>query len=522
MAEDGRGGDEVMASTLQEVLLALLVFDDKGSGGAVSGVLRAEHFDGVYRDIAEAALGYRRKYARAPGRAHAEDMLAALSGRSGNQRAARVLRALEARADEVNPAYAVARATEHVRRLSLRTAIVAATNRYYGPAEGAVDDMEAILYESLRARAQTGDAGTFLSDTARSLSFLDRAEGVSSFYALGIEAFDRMGVGMIPGRMLLYIAAKNTGKSWFCVHCGRQAVVQGARVCHIVLEGGAGEEEVAQRYFQTWFGVGLRRDKFPISFLEFDEIDGIERLVGFSTKERAPRASFKDPRIRSWLGRKLKPWGARLGRLVIKRFPAGSLTVDQLRGYLDYLEVAHKFVPNVLIVDYPDLMKVDSRNFRVDLGRVFVGLSGLGVERGVAVVAPTQSNRASLDASWVDATMVSEDKTKLDTADHVLIYSQTKSEHKRGLARLKLEYSRTSERGQVVILTQSYATGQYVLESAQQTGAYWDALGGERDEDAAESGESWGPRDRPRARRRLDERPSKRLPARSKKDDDDR
>lgn len=496
MAEERRG-DEVMASTLQEMLLALLVFHDK-SGGVVAGYLRAEHFDGVYRDIAEAALLYRRKFGRAPGRAHAEDALAARAGRAGNQRATRVLRALEARGGEVNPDYAVARAQEHVRRITLRTAIVEATDRYYGPSEGSVDDMESILYEALRARAEAGDAGTFLSDTTRSLAFLDRAEG-ATFYGLGIPVFDKIGVGMVPGRMLLYIAAKNTGKSWFCVHCGRQAVVQGARVAHIICEGGVGEEEVAQRYFQTFFGVATSDDKFPVSLLEFDEL---ERLVGFKTRSRAPRASLGDPRIRSWFAKRIKPWGTRLGSLVIKRFPSGQLTLAQLRGYLDFLEAAHKFVPDVLIVDYPDLMQVDSRNFRVDLGRTFVGLCGVGVERRMAVVAPTQSNRSSLDAKWVDTTMVSEDKTKLDTADYVMTYSQTQLEQRRGLARLRLDYSRTSARGQVVVLTQSYPTGQYVLQSALQTGAYWDAVGDLPDE----AGETWGARDKPRERRRIDER----------------
>lgn len=79
--------------------------------------------------------------------------------------------------------------------------------------------------------------------------------------------------------------------------------------------------------------------------------------------------------------------------------------------------------------------------------------------------------------------MVAEDKTKLDTADVVLTYSQTKLERKRSIARLGLEYSRESERGHVIVISQAYATGQFVVESGMQSGAYWDAVRSGEEED---------------------------------------
>ncbi|MBZ0268688.1 hypothetical protein K8I85_11070, partial [bacterium] len=373
------------------------------------------------------------------------------------------------------------------RRIALRSAIEEADARFFGPAEGAVDDIESILYGALRARADTGDAGTFLHDTARGLAFLDRRD--VGYYALGIPALDRMSVGLVQGELLLYLAGKNTGKSWFCIHCGRQAIIQGARVAHITLE--MDEDRVTQRYYQTFLAIASRDAEYVRARLLTEKGDpkGIKRddqeyAVGFKDRVASPRAAFSDPKIRRWIRDKIEPWRGRMSRLVVKRFPTGQLTVDALRSYLDLLEQAHKFVPNVLIVDYPDLMKLSSRDFRVDLGRLYIALRGLGVERSMAVVAPTQTNRAGLSAKTTDATMVSEDKTKLDTADTVLMYSQTRQERKRGLARLALEYSRDSERGHVIVLAQSYATGQYVLQSALQSGAYWDAVrsGDEEDE----------------------------------------
>lgn len=479
-SREGRPAGDPLPGTLQEILLALIAFDASAAGAAVAGLVTEDHFEGIYRDVAGAALAYRRRHRGPPGRAHIEDAVVARSPRGGADRVGRILRQLEAGAGEVNPDYALARAREHVRRVTLRTAIVEAGERYTGPEEGAVDDVEAILYRALRARADDGDAGTFLSDTARGLAFLDRNE-TGPFYALGIPVLDHMRVGLLPGELIVYMAAKNTGKTWFCVHCGRQAITQGARVVHVSLE--MDEDRVTQRYYQTFFGIASRSDKFPMSTLDFDDLD---RLVGATTRQRAPRAAFSDPGVRSWIRSRMKPWGTRLGKLVVKRFPSGQMTVDRLRGYLDYLEEVHGFIPDVLIVDYPKLMKLSVRDMRVDYGRTVVDLRGLGVERGMAVVAPSQTNRSGLDARWTTAGMVEEDKSVLDTADVVMAYSQTKMERRLGLARLGLLFSRDSERDHVIVMTQSYATGQYVVQSALQSGAYWDFVrekGGGADEE---------------------------------------
>ncbi len=172
----------------------------------------------------------------------------------------------------------------------------------------------------------------------------------------------------------------------------------------------------------------------------------------------------------------MAPWGTRLGRLVIKAFPSGTLTVSHLEAYLDYLEQEHKFQPNVLIVDYPDLMAQDAKNYRISLGRTFVDLRGMFVDRNIAGFCPTQGNRSSLRAEKVRSDMVSEDITKVNTADIVLTYSRTEEEEQRGLGRLYVAHARNARDGATVILTQSYATGQFVLDSALMQSAYWEIL----------------------------------------------
>lgn len=473
--------DEFPAA-LQESVLALLAFDESW-GSAAAAVVRPEHFDGVYHEIAKRVLAYRRRYSRAPGAANLETLFTTTQLDPDNRKTSllrQTLLVLEALSESINGAHIAGRAAELVRRQTLKTAIIEASERYGADEDGLVADVERILYGALRQKQEVLDAGTFLSAPG-ALSFLDG--GQEDFVALGIPELDRRGIGPVPGEMLLYVASKNTGKSWFCIHCGRQALMQRKRVMHISLE--MSEPQVVGRYFQSLFGVA--KDPGPILRTVF-EMDELDRLVEVKTTRKKPKRqiSLRGEDIRKVLRAKQQKWGTRLGRLVVKRFPTRRLTIDHLVGYLDYMEDAHRFVPNMLIVDYPDLMKVASKDFRISLGHTYEDLRGLAVERNLALVCPTQGNRSAIGARKVQGKMVSEDISKVHTADTVLVYSQTEAEFARGLARLGVEYARDTERGTVLVISQSYATGQYVVQSIPMPSEYWDHVKGDDEEDDEE------------------------------------
>jgi hypothetical protein len=174
--------------------------------------------------------------------------------------------------------------------------------------------------------------------------------------------------------------------------------------------------------------------------------------------------------------------------LFIKDFPTSTLTVDQLISYLDYLEEVKGFIPNVLIVDYPKLMKMDRRNRRVDLGDNVEQLRGLAGQRNMALVAPHQGTRKSMGARRVTSSMAGEDISVVQTADTVLSLQRTEAEERLNLARLSVEHARDSEGRSMIVLSQSYNTGQFVLDSAPMQQAYWDQVQdlGDEDEDEDE------------------------------------
>jgi pimeloyl-ACP methyl ester carboxylesterase len=51
-----------------------------------------------------------------------------------------------------------------------------------------------------------------------------------------------------------------------------------------------------------------------------------------------PHIAFNTAEGRKRLREKIRGWGLRLGRIVIKEFPSGSLTLAQLSSYLDYVQ----------------------------------------------------------------------------------------------------------------------------------------------------------------------------------------
>ena len=476
---------ERLSSSLQESVLTLVATND-AEGRIASGILKPEFFDDDYRDIATRVLAYQRKNGKAPGKAHLDDLLDDVLGNPKHKKREHYLRVLEgiySQAASLNAKYVFSRVSEFARVQSLKAAWFASADVLQAGNEGAADEVEALWFKALKARDQGMDAGTFLSDRSKALAFLDKTNNA---YRLGIPALDRVGCGPEPGKILLFIAPKGFGKSWFGIHGARQCLFQRAKVVHVTLEMPI--DEVIQRYYQNLFAIPKRGDKYDVSKFEFDDL---KRLSGIYTKKLSPKISLNDKKIRSYLNERIEDWGVQFDRLVVQEFPSGSLTVERLDAYLDYLELTRNFVANVLVLDYPDLMHIKSAdNLRIEIGRIFVNLRGLFKRRNIAGICMTQGNRESLNATTVKSKMVSEDVSKLFTSDKIVIYSQTEEEKARGLARLRVNNNRGDEDGFNVLISQSYTSGQFVLDSVRMRSQkrYWDLIGpkkkdSEEDED---------------------------------------
>lgn len=463
-------------TSLQESILAVLVFDER-AGAAVAAQVLPQHFDESYREIAEKVLAYRRKYGRGPGRAHLDDLFdKRLQDNNRPSRVRRLLMDLAGIAPELNAEYVLARTQRFVREQQLKAALVEGNSRWEQGGDDVAVDLEGILHKALKHRATSLDAGTFLGNE-RALRFLDRDDSWGISY--GISQLDDIKLSMRPKEMTLYIGGKGTGKTWACVNVGKQGIKAGRKVLHITNE--MSEELIAQRYLQSLLAAATHSDKFIRTTFEFNRKGSLIDMP--VNKRMQAERNILAPDARKFLRQEMKKRDTIWNRLVIKEFPSGSLTLSQLEAYLDFLEQEHKFHPNLLIIDYPDLMAQDAKNYRISLGRTFVGVRGILVDRHMAGFCPTQGNRSSLRATKVSTDMVAEDISKLHTADTVLTYSRTEAEKERNLARLFVGNARNQRDGAVILLSQSYDSGQYVIDSTWMQQSYWDILKAEESDE---------------------------------------
>lgn len=461
-----------LSGPLQESVLTLLLFD-KRWGAVAAGLLQPEHFDVQFRDIATRALVYREEYKRPPGEAHVDDIFEHVLGdpKSKLFRTYRqILSGALEQAPNLNAEYVATRVNEFVRRQTLKGAVLRAGERYSQGGDDVVPDVEKILYDALKSQNLEMDIGTFLG--ARSnISIMLNSTGAT--YLTGIPELDKRGFGPTRKEMLLFTGVKGVGKSWFLVHMGRNCLMQQAKVCHITLE--MTREQVVERYFRNMFAIGKREEKFTRVKFELDELG---RLVDFRELEGTTAGRrLTDPKIKGYLYDKMDKWSDRLNNVVVKSFPSGSLTMTALESYLERLEVSARFVPDVLLLDYPDLMSVNRQNMREDLGRIFVELRGLLAQRNMCGIFPTQANRAGAGAKTVEDVNIGEDWSKGQTTDMHLTFSQTKQERRMNLARLFVDKNRNDIDKFTVLISQAYAKGQFCADSViMDPNRYWDKL----------------------------------------------
>ena len=461
----------MISGAIQEALVAILCYDEEHSK-LVRSLLIAKVFDPFYSEIVDDVHRYIDQYEKPP-LAHTYDIVEALKARkpASAETLSRIYESLQETKLSINADYVIKQATMFARRQRLQTSIGEAIELLDGSQEdGAVIQAEAALVTGLAATAVLFDAGLLVNDSEQALRFLENSSDDQIF--LGIKELDDRGICPTRKRLMIFIALYGKGKSWFCTWCAKMGLMQRKRVLYISCE--MTEEETAGRIVSSLFSVTKRRQ--DVIYSEFER-DDLGRFVNMTDITVSDRPSYKDNDIVTNLAKKIDDKLARAPRMYVKSFTPNALTIKELEGYLDALEMTKNFIPDLLIVDYPDQMQVDPRYQRQELSRIYKELRGIGIKRNVAIVAPTQANRAAENQKQVKGQHVGEDISKIQTADFALAYSQTDMEHEMDLARVYVAKGRSDQDRFEVILSQAYAMGQFVVDSAMLAGkSYWNRV----------------------------------------------
>lgn len=445
---------DLLQGALEDNLLCMLCWDEEHAPTLALRLPPEIFSTRAYSRIAEQALGYMERYHRPPG-VHLRDLLEGELRRGEEGRfLSQVLDAMDGLREGIQPDYVLGELDRFIEIRKLTQAVSRAADSLHA------GDLE----DAREALADTGSAasdlkpGVFLHDTDDWLQFL-RRDQEGDLFSSGVDVLDERGVRPRRGSLFLIMASAGRGKSFWLRQIAKQAVVEHhKKVLHITLENDLDETLM----FYTMAFLGMTSEQVGTLRVPLFEKDELGRFLSLNFNQVTPEVVSPDRRAQ--IAQALRPYQAR-GKLFVQWFPTGSLTIGQLSAFLSSLEHTRGFRPDMLVLDYADLMHTDARDLRISTGRLYRDLRGLAGTRDMAVVTATQGNRSSADARVVTTSMIAEDWSKVGTADTVLTYSQTLDERELGLARVLVAKSRRSRDRWIALITQSYATGQFALDS---------------------------------------------------------
>lgn len=190
--------------------------------------------------------------------------------------------------------------------------------------------------------------------------------------------------GLARTEMILFSANSGGGKSITLANLGQNFLLQGLNVLYISLE--LSEEMIAQR-FDTMF-------------------TGIPSV--------AWKQKYKD------IASAISNLSKEVGELTIKRMHTGT-NANAIRAYLKEFELTKGYVPDLLIVDYLDIMgpnqQVSADNISEKDKQAAEQLRDVLLDYNMFGATASQQNRSAIDAQELNHSHIAGGLTKINTVD---------------------------------------------------------------------------------------------------------
>jgi len=218
--------------------------------------------------------------------------------------------------------------------------------------------------------------------------------------------------GLGEKELAMVIAPPGVGKSLWLVNQAVESMMEGRKVLYVSLE--MSEDKIAQRFDSVMTLIPQSQLKDPAAQLKVDE-----RLSIF-------RTNFPN------------------SQLMIKEFPCGTATVNTLRALLVQLRNYEEFVPEVIIIDYLELLRPtrDGQHEYQAQQRIAEELRGLAMEMKVLVWTATQTNRQGRSVKIITDAELGDSYGKIRTCDFAVSLNQNEEEFDNGTMRAYVVKSR--------------------------------------------------------------------------------
>jgi archaellum biogenesis ATPase FlaH len=273
----------------------------------------------------------------------------------------------------------------------------------YGPVEKLIKDAIQISLNK--------DMGTdYFEDPRERLTKLKDGNGQVS---TGWPTIDKkLYGGFNRGELNIFCAGSGGGKSLFLANLGVNWALAGLNVLYLTFE--LSEGLVSMRLDSMTTGISTREI--------FRNIDDVEL--------------------------KVKMMGKRAGNLQVKYMPSGK-NCNDIRAYLKEYQVKKGVKPDVLLIDYLDLMmplsvKVSPSDLFVKDKYVSEEIRNLAMETQCVTVTASQLNRSAVEEIEFDHSHISGGLSKIMTADNVIGIFTSRAMKERGRYQIQFMKTRSS------------------------------------------------------------------------------
>lgn len=355
----------------------------------------------LFRVVAKWCTDYYQQYGKAPG-SHVEDMYHKWSEDNDNKDLVEavkdfveVLGTEYEKAPELNVPYLVDQLRDF---LAKRNIIRLKETIEYSMSRGETPEAENAIIVYRKIEVGQGAGFNLLNDnSALKQAFASPSKPIICFDGDAGKFFNH---ALTRDALVGIQAPEKTGKTYWCIEFCVQALRQRRKVALFEV-GDLSASQITKRFMMRWAQLPLWKNQvgdipMPVA-IEFDEaLD-----IGYSFKTAMKHA----PEV---LNRK----AAREGRDRFRRacgmadstkyimtsiHASGTATIRDIESILDRWEQDHSFVPDVVVIDYPDILAPENPKVREPRDKVndtWLAMRRLSQQRHVLVLAPTQTKAA--------------------------------------------------------------------------------------------------------------------------------
>ncbi len=244
--------------------------------------------------------------------------------------------------------------------------------------------------------------------------YLKKLLDTKIYYSTRIKALDELlGGGVARKQFSLFSANSGVGKSNILANIGANFSMEGLNVVYISLE--------------------LPEDMIYLRLSTI--VSGVKHILW---KQKIPEIS----------GKILSKKNQGAGSYIVKRLPNGS-TVNDFKSYLKFYELEYKRVPDVIIVDYLDLMSpiggIKNKGIFEQDKEKSEQVAEMGYIYDAIVLSASQQNREALRLASVDQGVIAGGISKVNTVDNYFSLSMDDNGRLRGEMMIHCLKSRSSK-----------------------------------------------------------------------------